>query len=366
MATTGPDVTLRPLTDPGALAQEWLALQARSDHSFFQSWTWIGCWLRMLPASIRPLVLRASVGDAVVGLGVLVPHRTVRHGLVVANGLHLHATGRAGLDQLTIEHNGLLVDRSGRDEIIAASVAHLAGLRRFDELHFPGVPDPYPDLCAQTSLRLDVSKTAPSHYVDLAAAAQGGYEPLLSKNTRQQIRRAVRLYGGDSLSYCVARDDDQATDFLDGLKRLHQAYWTARGRPGAFANPFFTRFHTTLLRAALPSGEVEIARIASAERTLGYLYNFKSRGHVCNYQSGFDYDPDNRLKPGLVSHALAIGHHLAEGCEVYDFLAGDDRYKRSLGTRTGRLFWLTLQRPRLSFALERALRSSYRRMRPSH
>jgi CelD/BcsL family acetyltransferase involved in cellulose biosynthesis len=43
---------------------------------------------------------------------------------------------------------------------------------------------------------------------------------------------------------------------------------------------------------------------------------------------------------------------------VYDFLAGDDRYKRSLGTDGGPLFWLTLQERRLAFSLERRLRAA--------
>jgi CelD/BcsL family acetyltransferase involved in cellulose biosynthesis len=81
---------------------------------------------------------------------------------------------------------------------------------------------------------------------------------------------------------------------------------------------------------------------------------------VYSYQSGFNYEEDNRLKPGLVSHRVAIEHCLAAGDAVYDFLAGDDRYKRSLGTHGGRLFWLTLQERRLSFSLERRLRAAKR------
>src|SRR5512134_818617 len=253
-------VSLGPLTDLAALERDWLGLQPRSDHSFFQSWTWIGCWLTMLPASIRPLVLCAIRGGRVVGLGVFVPHRTIRHGFVVSNGLYLHETGRAEFDQLSIEHNGLLVDREGANAILAKSVDTLIRLDRFDELHFSGVPSSYLDLCAKTSSHLEVKKSLPLHAVDLARAAESGYERLLSKNTRQQIRRAMRLYEGGfpcaSLSYAVARDEGQAMAFLSDLQRLHQAYWTARGKPGAFANPIFTAFHARLLREGLSRKEV--------------------------------------------------------------------------------------------------------------
>lgn len=363
--TSGPGseeirVSLGPLTDLAALERDWLGLQPRSDHSFFQSWTWIGCWLTMLPASIRPLVLCAIRSGRVVGLGVFVPHRTIRHGFVVSNGLYLHETGRAEFDQLSIEHNGLLVDREGANAILAKSVDTLIHLDRFDELHFSGVPPSYLDLCAKTSSHLEVKKSLPLHTVDLARAAEGGYERLLSRNTRQQIRRAIRLGASPSLSYCVAHDEDQALAFLDDLQRLHQAYWTARGKPGAFANPFFTAFHRHLVRKALPGKEVELARISSGKGVLGYLYQFRKNSHVYSYQSGFHYEQDNRLKPGLVSHRLAIEHSLSAGEAVYDFLAGDDRYKRSLATQADQLFWLTLQKRRLSFSLERRLRAAKR------
>jgi CelD/BcsL family acetyltransferase involved in cellulose biosynthesis len=144
------------------------------------------------------------------------------------------------------------------------------------------------------------------------------------------------------------------------LQRLHQAYWTARGKPGAFANPFFTAFHRRLVREALSRKEVELARISSEKGALGYLYQFRKNGHVYSYQSGFHYEQDNRLKPGLVSHRLAIEHSLSTGDAVYDFLAGDDRYKRSLATHGGQLFWLTLQKRRLAFSLERRLRAAKR------
>ena len=43
------------------------------------------------------------------------------------------------------------------------------------------------------------------------------------------------------------------------------------------------------------------------------------------------YDSDRRLKPGLVTHTLCIEDHLNGTANVYDFMAGDNRYKTSLG-----------------------------------
>ena len=63
---------------------------------------------------------------------------------------------------------------------------------------------------------------------------------------------------------------------------------------------------------------------------MGYLYNFRFRDRIYAYQSGFAYEEDPRLKPGLICHALAIERAAADSTvRIYDFLAGDSRFKRS-------------------------------------
>ncbi|MFL5257239.1 MAG: GNAT family N-acetyltransferase [Rhodopila sp.] len=59
------------------------------------------------------------------------------------------------------------------------------------------------------------------------------------------------------------------------------------------------------------------------------------------YQSGFVYrDDDNQAKPGLTCHLAAILDALNRGMDIYDFLAGDDRYKRSLADQSHPQFWV--------------------------
>ena len=154
----------------------------------------------------------------------------------------------------------------------------------------------------------------------------------LSPNTRQQICRSIRLYAREGkLVAQRARDVPEALRFLEELKELHQRTWTRRGETGSFAFPFFERFQRRLIATCLPRGTVEIIRVTCGERVIGYLYNFVWRGTVLAYQSGLAYEADARLKPGLVAHCLAIDIHLAEGAMIYDFMAGEARYKASLG-----------------------------------
>jgi len=71
----------------------------------------------------------------------------------------------------------------------------------------------------------------------------------------------------------------------------------------------------------------------------------RHRGVVTFYQSGLRYEDDNRLKPGLIAHSLAIQHYLDGKASEYDFLAGERgrvQYKQSLGSCKRQLMWIEL------------------------
>ncbi len=101
--------------------------------------------------------------------------------------------------------------------------------------------------------------------------------------------------------------------------------------PAASLFPFFELFQRRLIEVALPHGTVEIMKVAAGSDVIGYVYNLVYRGHVYAYQTGINYEDDARLKPGLVSHCLCIERHYNDGNSIYDFMAGEARYKASLG-----------------------------------
>jgi predicted N-acyltransferase len=170
----------------------------------------------------------------------------------------------------------------------------------------------------------------------------GDYLAGRSANTRQQIRRSDRLYErGGRLAVEVAGSVEAAHAMLDEMAVLHQATWSARGRPGSFAEPFFRRFHRALIASAVPRGEAALLKISCDQAVVGVLYNFVYRGRMSAYQSGFAYRAgEPQAKPGLTCHYRAIQFALDQGLDIYDFLAGEDRYKRSLADSSDRQNWM--------------------------
>ena len=194
--------------------------------------------------------------------------------------------------------------------------------------------------------------------VDLELVRQrgGNYRAGLGRSTRAGVNRAIRLYearGG--IEYRVARDVDEALEFFDGLERLHRAVWAARGKSDSFANPAFGPLHRDLIRHSMDAGVVRLCRLSAGGQDFGYLYNYVWRGRVFNYQSGFAYEDDNRIKPGLVSHVLAIEDALARGEESYDFMAGSAGHKIHLANAQTPMNWITMGPDRLASRLEAGL-----------
>jgi CelD/BcsL family acetyltransferase involved in cellulose biosynthesis len=349
----------------------WRDLESRADPTFFLSWDWIGAWLAELDP--LPPVLIGEADGALVLLGALMPRRRVEGGLVRVNGLSLHTTGERAKDVIAIEYNGFLVDRAWVGRAEAKAVAWLLGPakvagRRRAELHIVAACAEDQEKLVPPGMLLQVPSRKPSWRVDLAAvrAAGGDYPATLGANTRQQIRRAMRLYE-QSGKLVATRAEDARTGlaFLKGLAELHQRQWEARGEPGGFAFPFFERFQCRLVETGVPSGTVEMLRVTCGDEPIGYLFNLVYRGHVMAFVSGFRFADDARLKPGLVCHALAIARHAREGAAIYDFLAGAARYKENLGEPGPDFVYLLVQRPTAMTRAEHRLRRVWVRVRPA-
>ena len=349
------DITLSENVDFAQLGEMWRDLEPRADGSFFQSWAWVGCLAEeRYPDAV---LLQASARGVPVLLGLFNRRRRRLHRSV----LLLHESGVPGNDAVFIEHNGFLCARDCPETLIEECLNRVlqqrCGAAPTSRIVLSGVDHRYAKLATRSGYRVLRQASVADPFVDLHGLRQQGVDFLgqLSRNTRYQLQRSVRHYRArGALSIRRAGSVAEACDFLDRLAVLHQIYWLGRRRPGAFANRQFTRFHRCLIERAHPSGAIDLLQIAAGEEVVGYLYNFRHRGDVYAYQSGFNYTAaDPHQKPGLTCHHLAIEHYLAEGADRYDFLAGADRYKTSLANAAGELHWLELRAARSAFPVRR-------------
>lgn len=348
--------TLQKLDDIRELKKVWLSLQERSDHSYFQSWGWIGTWLDLLPKELPPKVVIARHPDgSVVGVGIIFERIS---GRLRTRRAYLNQTGDPKFDSIWVQYNGFLVDSRYQREATAACLKALYWHRpRFAELRLNGVYQDYEQIIPETPYYQIVRDRSPTWIVDVETLRREGrdYLSTLSKNCRQQIRRSIRLYEKRGpLTIELARSTEEAKGFLAQIAVLTKQRHAKLGNTSAFESPFFLSFHEALLERRFKYGEVLLFRVRAGDQTIGYLYRLQDKSRVYDYQGGFQYEGDRHYMPGFVCSVMATRHSLAAGVLVDDLMAGDAHYKARLCEQDKDLLWLTLHRSRISNWAHRA------------
>jgi CelD/BcsL family acetyltransferase involved in cellulose biosynthesis len=303
----------------------------------------------------EPDLIEVTDDGKVIGLALLGRSFARRLG-VVQRHVWLNEAGDPAQDRPYIEYNGLLAARARGAEVTQAFADWLSARSDWDCLRLAGIePDsPIGRLAFAGRARSHVEH--PSYWVDLAAVREtGDYLDLLSRNTRQQIRRAFKAGGGD-WRYAAATSPSEANVMLDALIAAARD----RHENSAFGEVMFPRFLAALVAQGFDDGSVEMARVTAGERLVGHHLLLIDGDRVLSYQSGF-VDPDETLpKPGLTAHAVAVRHHAAAGKSRYCFLAGSDRYKASLGPQCEQLVWRNWERATPALVAENMLRGAKR------
>lgn len=345
------------LAAPEETAQRWQEVEALCpDASPFVRWPWIRAWLLCYGALVRPRLITLGRAGRRVGVA-LVSERTIwRHGLFRVRQLCLNTAGEVE-SPACLEYNRLLVAPAERAQAADALLGHLAETRPWDELLLDGfleadLPRPIPVEAGA----LRVLRRRPCFAMDLEGLRRLGRLPeqALSGNTRQQLRRSLRLFGGrEGLLLEQPGSAAQAREFLAELADLHQLSWRSRGEPGVFGAGRLLRFLNLLVSTGFPDS-VQLLRLRARDgETLGISFNLLDRDTVYYYQSGLRRLADPRCKPGLCLHLLAMEQALAAGRGRYEFMASDLRYKQSLSNVQRTMLWAVVERPRLRLLLER-------------
>jgi CelD/BcsL family acetyltransferase involved in cellulose biosynthesis len=356
-------VSLIPSGERALIAEIWEDLETRfANGSITCSWDWTETWLKYYGDFVPHYFVVGEYAGIPCGVALVSQGVDRRCGPFRVRSRHLGTAGEPDADSVCVEYNRLLVAPENRDAFASALVARIRQETNWDELLLDGFApeDAEPLLRAEPSL---VAERRVCRAVDLRTASEMGGEILaaLKTNTQKKIRRSLRGFGAIETEW--ADTVEHAIDVLNELINLHQQRWKQTGEPGAFSSARFVAFHRELVPRLLAKGAVILFRARSALGTIGCLYSFIEHGRVLFYQSGLTAVDDNKLKPGLVTHALCMQCCMERGLTEYNFLAGDSRYKQELSTMEQELVWASTRQRRMKFFIVDSLRRARQRMR---
>ena len=345
------DVRVEQLPPLDLLETQWRALEQQSRGSFFQSWMWIGTWLRTLCPLRRARLLSVHIEGRVVGLGIVVEQR--RWFALGLKHVRLHQVGDRVADSITVEFNGVLSLAGHEDDVLVACVDHFeCHERHWLTLYLPGIDMDALPLERLRSPRLRLQRTSSATpYVDLASLRLGHQDYVTTvpgSRTRANLRRTARklIDQFGPLACCTALTLADRLAFFDELVRLHQAHWDEdSGEQGAFADPRIIAFHHALIAASTQETGVHLMRLEAGGTVVGYLYHLVWRGIAYFYQAGINYRQIGGTgSPGLLLLSTAINEFAGLGFDRYELMAGNAEYKRSLAMAEGRMAWLSVDR----------------------
>lgn len=348
------------------LETDWLALQAATIGSFFLSWSWIGTWLKLVIDTADLQLFRCYCDDELIAM-TIVSHNNIKRRVFFQSRI-------LTLNELTdndwnmfIEYNGVLAKPGHESFALERLLDSLNDTGNcWDEIQITNIPqESYSRLRNSRELQTRDESSQPLWIAPLNTdTTADSIISQMSKNRRWQIRRTFKEYEKQGpLTVNVARDVDEALDYFEQMGVLHTQRWQRTGSNGAFSRPRWVEFHQNLIRQAFDRGEIQLLRITCGARAIGYLYNLLWRDTVHMLQSGFVTEQSNTLRPGYVSHILAMQLNAQQGAQQYDFMIGDSEYKRTLAAEYPPLVSVRLQKPRLKFFIENALVALHRKLR---
>lgn len=112
------------------------------------------------------------------------------------------------------------------------------------------------------------------------------------------------------------------------LARLHEACWRRRDRPGVLADARVRQLHRDALGPLAARGllRFHVARIGEEVASIycGFHHRDRAYGYLTGYNPDFEFE-----SPGSLLLAHVIEESVREGAIEFDFLRGDEAYKRS-------------------------------------
>jgi CelD/BcsL family acetyltransferase involved in cellulose biosynthesis len=199
-------------------------------------------------------------------------------------------------------------------------------LARFDRVE----PEDSDDLAAalrRAGANLATTERATLPAADLAGLTWDRYLAERSHNFRSEFRRKERaLAKQHRLEYVEARAVDEVQAAMTDHFDLHERRWPVHRTERKSAERL-KRFHMDFATQAATHGWARLWQLRVDEQPIASWYGWSLGGRYLYYQAGLD--PDwSRFSPGTLLLGRTFRAAIEEGCSTYDFLLGEEGYKR--------------------------------------
>lgn len=276
----------------------------------FQTFDWMESWLSAYGRFGRPHVVCVYDGNDLVGLWPLMRFRRpwpILRSMGIGPSDYLHP----------------IIAQDRFDQVYGVFMDYLSDLKDWTvDLHQLRTDAPL----GQFELDGGVYRKQAACLVLDLPDTYDAYLATLSKSLRYDAKRISGKALTDKNAKFIDADSSNLGACLDAFFELHKARWRKRGLPGAFFGKA-VRFQKEWTAKAIKQGWLWLRLLEADGRVVGAIYTMRGTDTCFFYQAGFD--PDYKaLSPGTLLVASMIERSIQEGLTRFDFLRGDEPYKR--------------------------------------
>jgi len=294
------------------LREDWTHLvQIASAATPFQTPEWQETWAKHYLGAKKLRAIEIREGEDLVGLYPLVrtrgPWRALRPaGIGPSDYLHPLVADEVTKSVVPLIREALLDQKD-------ADLVDLHQLRS-DKPLADCTPEGGVTIPQATCLTLDLPGT------------YDGYLGMLGKSLRYDVRKLDKTLfttGKAHIQYATAEDVSQG---MDVLFDQHKRRWRKRWQPGAFTAKG-QRFHHEWASLAIKKGWLRLGVLHYKSKPIGAIYAMALGNTTYFYQAGMDPEFSS-VSPGTLLVANTIRQSIEEGRLRFDFMRGDEGYKR--------------------------------------
>lgn len=298
------------------LAPTWRTLFTEAPGgSPFQTFEWQSTWFKHYGASKRPVIFTFHDGKDLVGLMPMVKRfgawRTLRP-MGCGPSDYLHPLARMGYE----------------DAVGSALMEALTSAVDIDLVDFHQVRETQPFALSwpKDMANVRILPQAKCLVLDLPETYDA-FLQMLGKSLRQDVKRLDKSIFVEGKAKVIPCTSGNVLQHLDIFFECHKMRWRQRGLPGAFIGKRSLRFHQEWAQKAVDNGWLWLSALEVEGKGIGAIYAMRTH-HTCYfYQSGFD-PAHKSISPGTLLVASTIRNAIESGCKQFDFMRGDEPYKR--------------------------------------
>ncbi len=316
---------------------QWNQAAERSiDNNIFLSWEWISTWWKHFGEKRRFFLIAITDRNNILAAA---PLMLSTHSILGLTLTKLQFVGSPDSDY----HSFLLTQGNQQLAMNMIKYAHRR-VPELDIIELREIPE-----TSETAKLLGNAPNMPCRFERRSRSTcpcvhlPGNYEEYfagLSSNLRASLRASERkLMKNFKVAFRIVGDPDATEKAMRTMFELHEKRRAAQKQDSAFMRQKTRDFHLEVAKTFADRGWLVLAFLTLDEEPVAALYAFKYANKLHYYQSGFD---PRYYRYGVLQllHNYLIRHCIANGLSEYDFMRGNEPYKRR---------WNAVERTNLEF-----------------